>query len=100
MTILVVMLRTAWSSETSRDARARLKGLVMHKNSTTNAFELQHEYVVGEREELLRLREESLRTRTEAAKTRLEREFLLRQMREANEQLVLTSMRADELAEK
>ena len=59
----------------------------------------EHELVVHERESAVELREEALRARAEADAARIEREHLLVQMREANERLIVSSLRADELAE-
>lgn len=56
----------------------------------------EHEAWLAER---ARLRGELLRARQAKDDTRLEREALLSQMREANERLVMASVRADELAE-
>jgi PAS domain S-box-containing protein len=51
------------------------------------------------REELARLRENALRARAETDEIRADREELLRQTRDANEKLVIATLRADELAE-
>src|SRR5688572_29711967 len=59
----------------------------------------EHEVLVYDREEALALGEEALRARAEADAARIEREFLLVQMREANERLVVATLRADVLAE-
>jgi PAS domain S-box-containing protein len=50
--------------------------------------------------ELVRLRDELSRMRQELERTRQEREHSLMEMREANERLVIASVRADELAER
>lgn len=52
-----------------------------------------------EREELARLREDALRSRERAAQAAAAQARLLEQMREANEKLVLATVRAEELAE-
>lgn len=57
------------------------------------------ELSMSEREELARLRDEALRTRDELADVMEAQDHLLRQMREANEKLVLTTVRAEALAE-
>jgi len=59
----------------------------------------EHAVAITEREEFVRLREETLRAQGEADQARLEREQLVVQLRAANEQLVLASLHADELAE-
>jgi signal transduction histidine kinase len=59
----------------------------------------ENEGLVHDRESAVSLREEALRARAEADAARLEREHLLVQMREANERLIVSSLRADELAE-
>jgi signal transduction histidine kinase/CheY-like chemotaxis protein len=59
----------------------------------------EHERVVADREEIVCLREEVERAHAEADEARFEREYIVEQMRAANEQLVLTTMHADELAE-
>jgi len=55
--------------------------------------------LVSEREEIVRLREEALRSWSGAEEARSACERLVVQLREANEQLVLATIRADELAE-
>src|SRR5688500_13691424 len=57
------------------------------------------ELSMSEREELARLRDQALRTRDELADAMEAQNNLLCQMREANEKLVLTTVRAEELAE-
>ncbi len=57
----------------------------------------EHEQLLIEREMIARLEEDAARSSTEAEHTRLERERLLVQMRTANEQLILATLRADEL---
>lgn len=52
-----------------------------------------------ERAELARLRDEALRTRSEIAAARADRERVSDQIREANERLVIATVRADELME-
>jgi signal transduction histidine kinase len=59
----------------------------------------EQEILVHDRESAVALREEALRARAEAEAARVEREHLLVQMREANERLIMSSLRADELAE-
>src|SRR5690606_18057162 len=51
-----------------------------------------------EREELARLRDEAQRAQQEAREAAASRDRLIPQMREANEKLVLATLRADELA--
>ena len=53
------------------------------------------EEAAGLREETSRLREEAVRAREEAAQAKSELEQLMAQMREANERLVVSSVRAD-----
>ncbi len=60
----------------------------------------EHELAVAERELVVRLEEEAHRARSEAHEARTERERLVEQMQQANEQLVLATVRADELAER
>src|SRR6188768_1822452 len=52
-----------------------------------------------DREAEAQLRDESLRARAEADDIRAERELLFGQTRDANERLVLATMKADELVE-
>ena len=59
----------------------------------------EHAILVHDREDAVALREEALRARAEAEAARIEREHLLVQMREANERLIMSTLRADELAE-
>jgi signal transduction histidine kinase len=59
----------------------------------------EHEIALTDREADVQLREDALRVRAEADAARVERERLLVQMREANERLVLATLRADELVE-
>lgn len=66
---------------------------------TREAAARMRETAVAHREELARLREEVLRAKGEAEGARSERERLLALMREANENLVLASMQAQELAD-
>ncbi len=53
-----------------------------------------------EREQIIRLREEVARARADAADVHIESERVADQMKQANEQLVLATVRADELAER
>jgi signal transduction histidine kinase/ActR/RegA family two-component response regulator len=57
------------------------------------------EDAAGLREETSRLREEAVRAREEAAQVRAELEELMAQVREANEQLVVGSIRAQTIAD-
>ena len=57
------------------------------------------ELELHDRAELARLRDEALRNRTEVAAVRAERERVIAQIREANERLVIATVRADELME-
>ncbi|HUS31286.1 MAG TPA: HAMP domain-containing sensor histidine kinase [Kofleriaceae bacterium] len=56
----------------------------------------EHEILLHDREEAVTVREASMRARTEAEAARVEREHLLVQMREANEKLVMATLRAGE----
>ncbi len=58
------------------------------------------ELLTVERVELARLRDEAQTARTELHAAVIERDLLLREMREANEQLVIATVRADEAAER
>ena len=57
------------------------------------------EEAADQREETARLREEAIRRREEAAEARADLEELMAQMREANERLVLTTVRAQTMTE-
>jgi signal transduction histidine kinase len=59
----------------------------------------EHEIGIHDREEAVALREKALRAREEADTARAERERLLVHMREANEKLVVATLRADALAD-
>ena len=59
----------------------------------------EHEEILSEREEIARLQEDASRARNEAEHATMERERLMVQMRAANEQLLLTTLRADEMTE-
>jgi signal transduction histidine kinase/ActR/RegA family two-component response regulator len=60
---------------------------------------IEHESMLTEREQLTRLLDEALRSRRELEKVKLDRERLIGQMRDANEKLVIATVRADELVE-
>jgi signal transduction histidine kinase/ActR/RegA family two-component response regulator len=60
----------------------------------------ERQLAVIERERTVVLREQALRALAEADSARLERERLMLQMREANEKLVIATLRADELLER
>jgi PAS domain S-box-containing protein len=88
-------------ADRKRGQRAR-KQAVSVREDTVGVRESavsSRELSLSEREELARLREEALRTRDEIADVMASQEHLLAQMREANERLVLATVRAEELAE-
>jgi hypothetical protein len=59
----------------------------------------RHDRALEEREELVRLRDLALEAWSEAQDARFERERLLRQLREANEKLVMAVVEAQQLAD-
>lgn len=59
----------------------------------------EHQIALTERERAVELREQALRAVAEADAARSDRERLMIQMREANERLVLATLRADELVD-
>jgi signal transduction histidine kinase/CheY-like chemotaxis protein len=65
------------------------------RESAADSRELE----LGSREQAACLRDDALRQRAEADELRADRERLLLEMREANEKLVLATVRADELAD-
>lgn len=58
------------------------------------------EHAVARREELVQLREDAMQARAEAKDARGERDALVEELRRANGQLVVTGVRADEMADR
>ncbi len=86
---LAVGLSAREEAVTIRENRVSAREIAIREQST----------LISEREERVRLREEALRSWSEAADAGSGCEQLVVQLREANEQLVLATVRADELAE-
>jgi signal transduction histidine kinase/ActR/RegA family two-component response regulator len=85
-----------------RTAVANREGAVAAREETARLREEKaglREEAAGLREETTRLREEAVRAREEAAHARSELEQLMAQMREANERLVVASVRAQTMTE-
>lgn len=84
-----------------RAVAAREKVILVREQATGpgDAQTVEREDAVRRREEQVLLREKRVGAREEAAVSKAERQLPLEQMKEANEQLTLVSIRAQELAE-
>jgi PAS domain S-box-containing protein len=85
----------------ARLGRAGLVKLPSSRAAAASARELlldERESTAGARDEVLRLREHGLTDREELARARTEREGLLSDLREANQNLLLAGLRAEQLA--
>lgn len=80
-------------------AREVALGAREHSMDARESAATRRELSLLEREEITRLREDAARAREEAREAVVARDELLAQMREANEQLVLATLRAQTLAD-
>ena len=76
-------------------ALAQREASVRAREQTTG----EHEILVADREIMVQLREDALRARAEAEDVRVERDGLVEQLKRANEQLVISGIRSDEMAD-
>src|SRR5688572_14729129 len=81
------------------DARERMLNTRTAWMNAHDTAVAKRDAALSDREEIVQLREAELEARREADAARAERERLLVQIREVNEQLVLASLRTQELAD-
>ncbi len=87
--------------ERERAAHTREQAVTRRESHqrTDAAVPAEHGQTVTKQSDDARLREQALRARAEAEAAWVDRERLIEQMREANERLVVATLRADELTE-
>ncbi len=91
-------VRAIVRSKRERELQAREEA-IGKRETRVRARERRSSAEQLEREHTISLRERALRAMAEADSARLERERLMIQMRQANERLVIATLRADELVE-